>query len=104
MNHETDDHETDDVPRFEDPLSEREWLRQEHAMRRERLHLDPGETKHLTFHLDPRTLSMVDEKGTRAVTAGEYKLSLGSSQPGGDLGSTSISSTFTITGLQQLPH
>ena len=42
MNHETDNHETDDVPRFEDPLSEREWLRQEHAMRRERLHLDPA--------------------------------------------------------------
>jgi len=70
----------------------------------ERLHLDPGESKHLTFHLDPRILSLVDEKGTRAVTAGEYKLSLGSSQPGGDLGSTSISSRFTITGLQQLPH
>lgn len=35
-------HETDDIPRFEDPAHEREWLRQEHAMRRERLHLDPA--------------------------------------------------------------
>ena len=25
--------------------------------------LNPGETRHLTFHLDPRALSQVDEKG-----------------------------------------
>lgn len=35
-------HETDDIPRFEDPLDEREWQLQEQAMRRERLHLDPA--------------------------------------------------------------
>jgi type IV secretory pathway VirB2 component (pilin) len=35
-------HEIDDIPRFDDPLLEREWLLQEHAMRRERLHLDPA--------------------------------------------------------------
>lgn len=35
-------HETDDIPRFDDPRLEREWLLQEHAMRRERLHLDPA--------------------------------------------------------------
>ncbi len=50
----------------------------------ERFHLNPGETRHLTFTLDPRTLSQVDEKGTRAVTPGNYRLSLGSSQPDGD--------------------
>ena len=33
----------------------------------QRFHLNPGETRHLTFTLDPRTLSQVDEKGTRAV-------------------------------------
>ena len=33
-------HETDDIPHFDDPLHEREWLLQEQAMRRERLHLD----------------------------------------------------------------
>ena len=38
----------------------------------------------ITFQLDPRTLSQVDEKGIRAVSAGNYKLSLGSSQPDGD--------------------
>jgi len=70
----------------------------------QRLHLDPGETKHITFKLDPRTLSQVDDKGTRAVTPGEYKLSLGSSQPDGALGSSTISAPLTITGTRQLPH
>lgn len=32
----------DDVPTFADPAHEREWLAQEQAMRRERLHLDPA--------------------------------------------------------------
>jgi len=32
----------DDVPTFTDPAHEREWLAHEHAMRRERLHLDPA--------------------------------------------------------------
>ena len=70
----------------------------------QRFHLSPGETKHITFQLDPRNLSEVDEKGTRAVTSGNYKLSLGGSQPGGDAASGSISTPFTITGTQQLPR
>ena len=70
----------------------------------ERIHLAAGETKHIIFHLDPRTLSQVDEKGTRAVTAGNYKLSLGSSQPDGDLGSASVSASFTIKGNKELPR
>ncbi|WP_109487340.1 glycoside hydrolase family 3 C-terminal domain-containing protein [Occallatibacter savannae] len=70
----------------------------------QRLHLNPGETKHVSFKLDPRTLSQVDEKGVRAVIAGEYKLSVGGSQPDGDLGPATMSTTFTISGGQQLPH
>lgn len=35
-------HETDNIPRFDDPAREREWLVQENAMRRERLHLNPA--------------------------------------------------------------
>ena len=46
-----------------------------------------GETKHIVFNLDPRTLSQVDDKGIRAVTSGEYHLTLGSSQPTGDASS-----------------
>jgi beta-glucosidase len=70
----------------------------------QRLHLNPGETKHISFQLDPRNLSEVDEKGTRAVTPGDYKVSLGGSQPGGDAASASVSAPFTITGTQQLPR
>jgi len=70
----------------------------------QRLHLDPGESKHITFHLDPRTLSLVDAQGIRAVTPGNYKISLGSSQPDGDLGSDTASTSFTITGKKELPR
>jgi len=35
-------HIDDNIPPFDDPTSEREWLAQERAMRRERLHLDPA--------------------------------------------------------------
>jgi beta-glucosidase len=70
----------------------------------QRFHLNPGETRHITFHLDPRTLSQVDENGIRAVIPGNYKLSLGSSQPAGDAGSAAQSATFTITGTSNLPR
>lgn len=33
-------HDSDHIPAFDDPDHEREWLAQESAMRRERLHLD----------------------------------------------------------------
>jgi len=69
----------------------------------ERIHLNAGETKHIVFHLDPRTLSQVDEKGNRAVTAGSYKLSLGSSQPTGDAATNVVARPFTIEGNQTLP-
>ena len=70
----------------------------------ERLHLNAGESKHLVFHLDPRTLSQVDDKGNRTVTAGSYQLSLGSSQPTGDASSSVVTQRFTIEGSQPLPR
>jgi beta-glucosidase len=70
----------------------------------ERLHLDPGETKHITFQLDPRTLSQVDEKGVRAIEPGEYRVSVGGSQPNGDAAHSVASETFAIVGTQPLPH
>ena len=65
-----------------------------------RLHLGAGETKHLHFALDPRTLSQVDDKGVRAVMPGSYSLAVGGSQP--DL--QHPSATFTIQGTQEQPH
>jgi beta-glucosidase len=70
----------------------------------ERVHLNAGETRHVTFHLDPRTLSQVDDKGVRAVSPGLYRISVGGSQPGGDAGQTAVSGEFSIKGVQQLPR
>ena len=70
----------------------------------ERIHIDAGETKHLVFHLDPRTLSQVDDKGNRAVTAGAYRVSLGSSQPTGDAAQSVVTQQFTIEGTLPLPR
>jgi len=76
-----------------------------------RVHLTPGETRHLQFQLDPRTLSQVDDRGVRAVTAGSYSVSLGGSQPATGLaGSTgkatpaNLATRFTVQGTQELPR
>ena len=69
----------------------------------ERVHLNAGESKHLVFHLDSRTLSQVDDKGNRAVTGGSYKVSLGSSQPTGAAATSVVTKPFTIEGSQPLP-
>ncbi|NYF51943.1 glycoside hydrolase family 3 C-terminal domain-containing protein [Tunturiibacter gelidoferens] len=46
-----------------------------------RLHLKPGETMHVTFTLDCRILSQVDDKGNRAVVPGSYVVAVGGAQP-----------------------
>lgn len=70
----------------------------------ERLHLDAGESKHVTFHLNPRTLSQVDAKGNRAVVPGQYRIALGGSQPDGDAAAGVQTEDFSITGSQQIPR
>ena len=70
----------------------------------ERLHLNPGETKHISFHLDARTLSQVNDKGMRAVFPGIYRIYVGGSQPNGDAASGVVAEDFTITGTQELPR
>jgi beta-glucosidase len=70
----------------------------------ERLHLDAGEKKHVTFHLDPRALSEVDDKGVRAVVPGRYLVFVGGSQPDGDAAQGVRSREFTVTGTQEIPR
>jgi beta-glucosidase len=71
----------------------------------QRIHLAPGQFKHVVFKLDQRQLSEVDAKGTRAVQPGSYKLSIGGSQPDDPLAQTHAqSASFTIQGTQELPH
>ncbi len=66
----------------------------------ERVHLAPGEHRHLRFTLDARTLSQVDARGERAVSAGHYGIFVGGSQPVGQAAPAS----FEITGTQPLPR
>jgi beta-glucosidase len=54
----------------------------------ERVHLAAGESREVTFTLDPRALSEVDAKGVRRETGGEYTISLGGSQPERNDGNT----------------
>ncbi len=66
----------------------------------ERVHLAPGETRHVRFTLDPRTMSQVDDKGARAVVPGDYSIYVGGSQP--LTGATPV--RFQIVGTQELPR
>lgn len=70
----------------------------------ERLHLNAGETKHVVFHLDPRELSEVNDKGVRAVVPGHYSVSLGGSQPDGDDAAGVRSAEFSVVGTQEIPR
>jgi beta-glucosidase len=67
-----------------------------------RIQLTPGQTKHITFTLDPRTLSQVDDKGVRAVTPGSYHITVAGAQPSES--TNTQTATFTIEGTQELPH
>ena len=48
----------------------------------QRLSLKPGESRTVTFDLSPRDLSSVTADGTRHVAVGQYRVSVGSGQPG----------------------
>ena len=65
-----------------------------------RVHLAPGEKRHVVFSLDPRALSQVDSRGARAVTPGRYRITVGGAQPS-DNGS-GATADFTIEGTKEL--
>jgi beta-glucosidase len=67
----------------------------------ERVHLAPGESKHVRFDLSPRQLSVVDDQGKRAVTAGSYTVYLGGGQPDE---AQDVTAHFSIEGHQELPR
>jgi beta-glucosidase len=66
-----------------------------------RVHLAPGQSTHIAFTIDPRTLGQVDEKGVRMILPGTYELSLGGGQP--DQTTHAQSATFKIVGNAKLP-
>ena len=65
-----------------------------------RVHLKAGETRPVSFTLDPRALSQVDDKGVRAVVPGAYTISLGGGQPAY---AKTVAAKLTITGKVVLP-
>ena len=65
-----------------------------------RIHLAGGETKHVSFALDPRDLSLVTEKGEHEIEAGSYRIFVGGSQPGE--GARGVEASFNITGNSRL--
>jgi len=68
----------------------------------QRVHLDPGASQTLHFHLHPRDLSMVTEDGEPIVAEGQYKVSVGGGQP--NTTAPTVSRTFNIAGKLYLPE
>jgi len=68
----------------------------------ERIHLDPGGSQRVHFHLNPRDLGMVTDAGSPIIAEGEYSLSVGGGQPG--TGSPGVSSKFHVDGTYALPE
>jgi len=68
----------------------------------ERVHLAPGESRHLTFRLEPRDLSLVTEQGEHVVEPGSYTVFVGGSQP--TQGARGVKAQFRISGQKQLPR
>jgi beta-glucosidase len=60
----------------------------------QRIALKPGESRVVTFALSPRDLSSVDLDGERRVSAGRYRVSVGSGQP--DSGVASRTADFAV--------
>ncbi len=48
----------------------------------QRVFLKPGEKRKLTFHLIPRQMSIIDDKGKRVIEPGDFLVSVGGQQPG----------------------
>jgi beta-glucosidase len=71
----------------------------------QRVHLAAGESKTVTFDLEPRWLSEVDSKGDRSVQEGSYKLAIGGAQPNDPKASSpDLTAAFEIVGNQALSH
>ncbi len=68
-----------------------------------RIHLAPGERREVSFTLEPRQLTIVDNSGANVVEPGEFSVAIGGQQPGvagrADAATTSvIEGRFRVTG------
>lgn len=67
-----------------------------------RVHVGAHQTQHVSFDIDPRSLSLVDAKGNRAVMPGKYTVFVGGAQPWET--KTGVQRGLSITGTKQLPR
>ncbi len=67
----------------------------------ERIHLKKGETKTVSFTIEPRQLSMINKKDQRVIEPGWFTIAIGGEQPGGS-GRTDAASTTTVSGRLQV--
>ena len=68
----------------------------------QRVHLAAGETKTLTFKLDPRDLALADASGAMVVSKASYRVWIGGGQPG--TGAPGKQASFRVTGTATLPR
>jgi beta-glucosidase len=68
----------------------------------QRFALQPGERKSISFELTPRDLSFVTRDGVRQILPGEYRVSVGSGQPGTDV--PVQAGTFAASERVQIPQ
>jgi beta-glucosidase len=68
----------------------------------QRIHLEPGASQKVEFHLSPRDLSIVTDAGDIIMTQGKYVVSVGGGQP--NAGSPSVSGNFVVNGQVTLPE
>jgi beta-glucosidase len=66
-----------------------------------RIHLAPGASRIVRFHLSRRDLSMVTEAGHIIVAPGSYTVSIGGGQPG--TGAPAVAGRIRIDGQVRLP-
>jgi beta-glucosidase len=67
-----------------------------------RVHLNPGESRKVSFDLKDRDLSMVSEMGEPIIAEGSYSVSIGGGQP--DTGAPAVTGTFQVVGTKTLPE
>jgi beta-glucosidase len=68
----------------------------------QRVHLEPGASQVLKFHLKRRDLSMVTEAGDIIVAQGKYTVSVGGGQPA--TGAPYVTGNFEVNGQLMLPE
>jgi beta-glucosidase len=66
----------------------------------QRIHLDPGGSQKVHFHLNPRDLGMVTEDGNPIISQGDYTISVGGGQP--DTGAPNVIGHFHVDGQYAL--